>query len=59
MESVVTSKKFIPKIADTKVPGRKSIVTAAMVIIDELSFLASSAIFLEVLAIWMFILLSF
>ena len=46
-------------LTETKVPGRKSMVIAAMVIIDELSLFASSAIRFDVLAISMLMRLSF
>ena len=46
-------------LTETNVPGRKSMVIAAMVIIDELSFFASSAIRFDVFAISMLVRLSF
>ena len=55
-----SSKQFGERVlTETNVPGRKSMVIAAMVIIDELSLFASSAIRFDVFAISMLVRLSF
>ena len=48
----------MPKTAAMKVPGRNTIVKAAIVFIDELSLLASRAIFADSVAIVAFVWLS-
>ncbi len=56
---VVLSNTFIPRTADTKVPGRNTIVRTAIVFILSLSRRVSDAMFLDSSAMRLLIWLSF